>query len=133
MTRDGKFVCHGPTCEPRHQGMALACSFQMVILDMVDLTPPSDGMIYIGCKQDSATPDKHYHVTVNKYSRCSCASILKMHNFNVGDRQPCIPCKHMLNLFMLVLHVDEEDDEFIHNSTWSPASLEKLLSHDPML
>ena len=37
----------------------------MVIFDMVDLIFPSDGMIYIGCNEDSATHDEQYHVRVN--------------------------------------------------------------------
>ena len=34
----------------------------------------------------------------------------------------------MYNLFLLVLHADEENDEIIHKSISSLASLEKLLS-----
>ena len=51
-------------------------------------------------------------------------------NSSIGGRQPYVSCKHMCKALLLVFHADEEDGDFIH---WSLASLEKLLSHDPMI
>jgi hypothetical protein len=43
-----------------------------------DMTPPSHGMIYGVCNSDNATPEKHNHITIIKYIRCSCTSSLKI-------------------------------------------------------
>ena len=107
--------------------------FKMVIVEKMDLIPSLGGRIYVVCNQDIAIPNEHSHITQSKYPRCSCASFLKMHNSSICGRQPYVSCKHMYNLFLLVLHADEEDDDFIHNSTQSHTSLEKLLLHDPMV
>lgn len=88
----------------------------MVIVEKVDLTPPLDGIIYVAYNEDNATLGKHYHMIVNKYPWCLCTSYSKMHNSNIGGKQPYGPCNHMYNLFWLVLHVDEEENVFIHNT-----------------
>ena len=32
----------------------------------MDLTPPSDGKIYIVCNRDNTTPNEHNHIILNK-------------------------------------------------------------------
>ena len=51
----------------------------------------------------------------------------------MGGKQPYVPCKHMYHLCLLVLHADKDEDKFIHNNSWSHASLRKLLSNNPMV
>lgn len=113
--------------------MALAHSFKMVIVEKLDSIPPSDRRIYVVCNQDITTPNEHNHITLNKYPKCSCTCFLKMHNSSFGGIQLYVPCKPACNLFLLVLHADEEDDEFIHNNAWNLVALEKFVSHDFML
>ena len=50
------------------------------------------------------TPNEH--VTLSKYPKCSCASLLKMYNTSIGGRQPYVSCNHMYILCLLVLHAD---------------------------
>lgn len=88
--------------------MTLTHSLKIVIVEKVDLTPPSDGKIYVVCNRGNATPNKHYDITFEKYPISSRISFLKVHNPSIGARQPYVPCKHMYNLFLLVLHADEE-------------------------
>ena len=70
-----------------------------MIVEKVDLTPPSIGIICVVFNWDTTTHDEHYHIIVNKYTKCLNAPFLKIHNTNIGGNQPYVPCKYMYNIF----------------------------------
>lgn len=53
-----------------------------------------------------------------------------MHNTNISGKQSYVLCKHMYNLFWLVLHADEDEGEFIHKNLWNPTTLHILFRRD---
>lgn len=114
--------------------MDVACLFfSMIIMEKVGLTPAFDGRIYVVCNQDSATLDECYRITMSKYPKCSCAPFRKIHNNTLGEINHVNIYAIYFSIlfkFFLVLLTKENEDEIIHNNTWTLASLHKLLSHD---
>ena len=78
--QDEKIVHCNPSSNPHYQRMALPNLLKMLIVKKVDLTPPSEGKIYVVDHHDSIIHSKYYHMTISKYPKCSCAFFLKMHN-----------------------------------------------------
>lgn len=66
---------YSTTFEPHLQRMVLVRLFKIDIVHGEGGLDSSLGWQHLClCNHDNVTPDKHYHMTINKHPRCLCAS-----------------------------------------------------------